>query len=186
MGCRVKLKDLVNHQGLPAFWWRYKPRKIFLIKAGSIWNISLRKLFHVTPVLPSCDAFVYLYVHAHVWICLQCDSSVFRWTQGTYLLVAKRWCHWLWRTTLTTGESMLMTHELQGCVSLDWHSNPHYFDIISQPFLSEGLLTVLSRYWWISPLDPGAALVKMSAAVNSLRKMKVECGLRAGDEGRRW
>lgn len=52
-------------------------------------------------------------------------------------------------------------------------------------FFPEGRLPVLFRYWWISPLDPGAALVKMSAAVNSLRKMKVECGARVGDVGRR-
>lgn len=111
-----------------------------------------------------------------------------RWTRGDLPLSAEWWCHWLWRITLTTGVSMLMTHELQGCVSHDWHSNPHYFGIISQPFLSKmsfpphkGLLTVLFRYWWISPLDPGAVLVKMSAAVNSLRKMK-----RMWSESGRW
>lgn len=66
--------------------------------------------------------------------------------------------------------------------------------IISQPLLSKmscffsppkGLLTVLFRCWWISPLDPGVALVKMSAAVNSLWKMKLECEVKVGDEGRR-
>lgn len=36
-------------------------------------------------------------------------------------------------------------------------------------------LPIVFYYWWISPLDPGATSVKMSAAVNSPRKMKVEC-----------
>lgn len=90
-----------------------------------------------------------------------------------------------WRTTLTTGVSMLMTRELRGCEALDWHFNIHYCDIISQSFLSEMSAAAAHSpvcYWWFRPLDPETA--EMSAAVNSLRGMMVKCGVKVGDEGR--
>lgn len=80
---------------------------------------------------------------------------------------------------------LLMIHKLQGGggvwitgiqihITLTLYFNPFTLKwafISLSLSLSKGVLPVLFRYWWISPLDPGAALVKMSAAVNSLRKM---------------
>lgn len=141
---------------------------------------------------------MYAYVREHIWICLECDSSVLSLAELKGLSPLR--CGVMTRPTVTHYLNnrcvwvcvLLMIHEPPwGSVWLDWHSNPHHSDAISgalfslSSLFSKGLLPALIRRWWISPLDPEAALVKMSAAVNSIRKIESgegEWEMRAGGD----